>query len=38
MKPIALADLRLNSKSHLSALWWLALLYRKPRLSAWQDR
>ena len=31
MKPIPLAEIRLNPHSHLSALWWLFLLYRKPK-------
>lgn len=30
MTPIPLAELRLSPKHHLSALWWLGLLYRRP--------
>jgi hypothetical protein len=28
--PVPLADLGLNSRHRVSALWWLALLYRRP--------
>ncbi|MGH8547796.1 MAG: AAA family ATPase [Methylococcales bacterium] len=31
MTPIPLAELRLRFSHHRSALWWLALLYRRPR-------
>jgi len=31
MTPIPLAELRLDLRSHLSALWWLGLLYRRPK-------
>ena len=30
MRPLRLGAIRLNGRSHLSALWWLGLLYRKP--------
>lgn len=44
MTPVPLAQLRLSPKHHLSALWWLGLLYRRPqqfveafkRLRRWQ--
>ncbi|MCA1851865.1 MAG: hypothetical protein LC647_05595 [Beggiatoa sp.] len=32
MTPVPLAALRLRPRDHLSALWWLALLYRRPRV------
>ena len=32
MNPVPLAELRLRPRHHLSALWWLALLYRRPRV------
>ncbi len=31
MRPLSLADLRLYPSHHLSALWWLGLLFRRPR-------
>ena len=34
MTPIPLGDLRLDLRSHASAMWWLGLLYRKPRRFA----
>lgn len=30
MIPLPLESIRLNLRSHLSALWWLGLLYRRP--------
>ena len=32
MTPRPLHELRLRARDHKHALWWLALLYRKPRL------
>lgn len=34
MKATPLADLRLQPRHHLSALWWLGLLYRRPQRFA----
>jgi hypothetical protein len=32
MNPVPLGALRLRTRHHLSAFWWLALLYRRPRV------